>query len=310
MEMLGYSYYGGDSAFECDWVKSRNMFLELMEAVPEKNGQWANTLGYIYYYGRANNGTPQYEEAFKYFSIGEVYGYFESTYKLADMYLNGKGVTKDEYAAFHLISRYYDENLEHFLSGEDDSKLADLALRMGSMYLKGQGVERDPKRAHEFLLIAEYAINLRMKNHDCYGDSKVKAAIDKTLSECRELVDIEDAKKMLFTIPLGSLMATVWDYVIFVELKEMKEGLKITSKRVRKTSGKLELIKLVMTDYGKAAFVDTVTDVAIKAKKYSVQSGKNSFYADKVSRENGKVYYYLLGNLVATIDCELFKLKI
>ena len=29
----------------------------------------ANTLGYIYYYGRCNNGNPEYELAYKYASM-------------------------------------------------------------------------------------------------------------------------------------------------------------------------------------------------------------------------------------------------
>ena len=230
---LGYAYYGGNSEYPCDWVKSRDIFLELMEESENKRGQYANTLGYIYYYGRTNDGVPQYDLALKYFSIGEAYGYFESTYKLADMYMKGQGVPKDEMAAFALVSRYFNETLKKFLMGED-SCMADLALRMGRMLWNGTGTEKDEHEAYWMLNLAEYAIDRRMKCDRQYGDEKVKAAIDTEIKKCREKLENVPAKKVHFDyLPF---INTIIDegYLLDIKIEEQKNGLKFFIRPVQK----------------------------------------------------------------------------
>jgi TPR repeat protein len=58
------------------------------------NPQYANTLGYIYYYGRCNNGVPEYDQAFYYFSYAAANGLYEGMYKLADLFWHGYGCKK------------------------------------------------------------------------------------------------------------------------------------------------------------------------------------------------------------------------
>ena len=74
MEALGYAYYGGGPAFGCGWVKSRISSETDEYGRQQGPGQdkafYANTLGYIYYYGRTNKGVPEYEAAYKYYAIG------------------------------------------------------------------------------------------------------------------------------------------------------------------------------------------------------------------------------------------------
>ena len=53
-------------------------------------------IGYIYYYGRCWDGQPQYDEAFRYFSVGAAGGIYESRYKLADMFAKGYGVVQNK----------------------------------------------------------------------------------------------------------------------------------------------------------------------------------------------------------------------
>ena len=53
MRIKGYGCYGGDRVFACDWEESRKWITKLFEKTG--NPYYANTLGYIYYYGRCND---------------------------------------------------------------------------------------------------------------------------------------------------------------------------------------------------------------------------------------------------------------
>ena len=118
IETKAYCCYGGDPLYSCDWKTSRDCLLQLMEhpdTDDEDRGRFANTLGYIYYYGRCNDGVPQYEEAAKYYSLGAACGYYESCYKMVDLYMNGHGVINIEMAALNLVSWVYGETRKRFL---------------------------------------------------------------------------------------------------------------------------------------------------------------------------------------------------
>ena len=83
MLCLGYNCYEGTNSFDVDYTKS----CYYLEKYFEKTGDpdVARTLGYIYYYGRNNNGVPIKDKAFQYFSIAHISGdKAEATYKLAD----------------------------------------------------------------------------------------------------------------------------------------------------------------------------------------------------------------------------------
>lgn len=184
IEMKGYSTYGeGNPVYECDWENSRDCMLKLVEKADGKTAaQAANTLGYIYYYGRCNGGRPQYDEAFRYFTVGAAFGYYESQYKIADMMIKGKFVPKNIEAATRLYERVYDENYYKFEMGEYDNKFADLALRMANVAYE---YEENYMKAYKYVLQAWLAIRLRSGNN-WYGDSSVSKGIKRLLDELRE----------------------------------------------------------------------------------------------------------------------------
>lgn len=140
----------------------------------------------VEYYGRCNGGEGEYEQAFKYFSIGHAFGYFESTYKLADMFTHGYGVVKDGHTAYRLYSAVYSENKQRFLAGERTGKFADTALRMGNCYMEGIGVEKDLQEAHTCYLEADLAIRIRVKEANHYGDTSVYSEIQQALQNTRQ----------------------------------------------------------------------------------------------------------------------------
>ena len=87
LHIKGYACYGGNRLYPCDWAVSRDCMIRLFEKYD--NPQYANTLGYIYYYGRCSGGVPEYDKAFHYFGIAAANGLYEGMYKLADMYAHG-----------------------------------------------------------------------------------------------------------------------------------------------------------------------------------------------------------------------------
>ncbi|MGI5989438.1 MAG: hypothetical protein ACOX78_04150 [Lachnospiraceae bacterium] len=178
LEIRGYCSYEGGGLYPADWVVSRDSLKAAFEKEPKP--YLANSLGYIAYYGRCNRGVPQYDEAFRWFSIGAAGGNQESRYKLGDMFLNGYGVPKMAGTAVRLYKEVYDETKQELCSGETDGKFADAALRLaGVAKMAGPGFV---PLWYRYALEADYAIRLRLPS-DQYGDSSVFAHIQDELAE-------------------------------------------------------------------------------------------------------------------------------
>ena len=189
MRIKAYACYGGNSVYECDWKESARLLDILWRE--HSFGQAANTLGYIYYYGRLDpEGKPDYEKAFFYFSIGSTYGIVESKYKLADMFVNGYYVARNDKLAREIIGDLYHETRYRFENGDFGCDFADLAYRMGKIFKDASNYELDSisrKGALEvakiYLLQARFAIDQRINTDYSYGDDKVKDNIDRLLKD-------------------------------------------------------------------------------------------------------------------------------
>lgn len=172
-----YASYGeGKAGFPQDWKASRECLLRLEEIAP--SATFANTLGYLAYYGRCTDGVPDYDEAFRWFTIGAAGGVYESRYKLADLFRDGKGCPKDPEIAHRMIMELFQDNLGHFCSGEARSKFADIALRAGNLERDGVGCTPTREETYAYYLMAKAAIRMRRLAQDCYGDSTVEEHID------------------------------------------------------------------------------------------------------------------------------------
>ena len=178
MRIKGYGCYGGNKVFECDWEESRKWITKLFEI--EGGPYLANTLGYIYYYGRCSRGIPDYEKAFQYFSIGAAHNVIESMYKIADMFLSGKGCIKAPKTADHIVRELYEDSLPRFLAGED-AKFADVALRMAAVF---QRIDQYESALYHYLE-ADFAIKKRLKKSDFFGDQTVQEKIRKSIEEVK-----------------------------------------------------------------------------------------------------------------------------
>lgn len=185
LEIYAYSRYSGNSVFEQDFYASRDALLKLVDVAAEPAPFWYNTLGFIYYYGRTNNGAAEYDKALQYYTVAACHGVYEAQYKLADMMLTGHGLPKNAVGAARVLDRLYGENRELLEQEKFDCKFADIALRVGSMYGDGIGFEKDPEAAFSLLLQAEYAIKMRRKNFSFYGDESVEKRINGALNTAR-----------------------------------------------------------------------------------------------------------------------------
>ena len=190
LDMKAYLCYGGSELMPCDWFASRDCLLKLMELTEdtgdERRGQYANTLGYMYYYGRCSDGVPDYETALKYYVIGGAYGLYESIYKIADMLKSGKAIPKDLYASRCLVKRVYDLTKKDYLRGQCYSDFADAAFRMG-IYEKDDGKY---EAALKYLQEAECAIRDRSTG-GFYGDDRVAMAIAENLKEVKAICEAQ-----------------------------------------------------------------------------------------------------------------------
>lgn len=78
-------------------------------------------------------GVPDYDKAFKCFSIGADAMLPESTFRLSDMYCNGQGVWQDEILGTSVLKRIYIELLHDVTNNNISEDFADIAYRMGNI---------------------------------------------------------------------------------------------------------------------------------------------------------------------------------
>ena len=184
LQKRGYCEYCGTDIIPNDWKAAERDLGAFYEMTGDPSA--ANSLGYIYYYGRVNGGKPQYKKAFHYFSIGHIAGgIYESTYKLGDMFRDGKGVAADIRTAIRLYLTVYSDTQEQYKNGHYDCKHADICLRIGSCFLHGDGLMKDVDEAYKYLREAEEAIYKRMEVCNSYGDQTVLEKIQDALREAR-----------------------------------------------------------------------------------------------------------------------------
>ncbi|MGN1399239.1 MAG: tetratricopeptide repeat protein [Erysipelotrichaceae bacterium] len=301
-EALAYSYYGGNSVFECDWQKAEELLLDLYQS--SGNPTYANSLGFIYYYGRTNNNIPQNDLAFKYYSIAYASGNYEAQYKIADMFLQGKSVVKNKAVTENIYDTIYTENLALFQKGFYDCKLADIALRMASQQLQQEHC--DVYVALWYILVAKKAIEIRMENHNIYGDDTVKENIDKIYQACVALKEKE--KQPLVLYYPGFLDAFFQDgQFASVELKELKNGrLKIQVTQLNRDNDLKYRRFIPLFEQNDCLFVDQLTVYGCGDVKYWAKKAK--FTATHIKRKEDTLCFYNCNEVVAEIVADYYQI--
>ena len=303
-----YGCYGGNEIWENDWQASADCLEKLLKHPGEE--QAANSLGYIYFYGRLSDGKPDYEKAFRYFARAAAAGFYEARYKLADMYKNGYYVAKDPFLAYALTEGVYEETKRRFMEGADAIPFADAALRMGIFALDNE----EEEEAGEYLLEADYAIRRRMACGDFFGDTKVFARIQ----ELRKKAGCEaGSEKSRISLnrpwPFGLFMQdTAYDRY-WLKVKKVKDGLKLTlSRKGRHRRERPVETLLTLPELG---YCEKITRVTLRAKKIRklFQAAESPLLVDewdvKYSKKGRVDSFYLEGKKVFSIAADVYEMK-
>lgn len=301
LEVLGYCYYGGNRLFDCDWVKCKDIFEKLYSRYGDPS--IANSLGYIYYYGRTSGGNSDYKKAFEYFSIGAAAGIYESKYKLADLFRHGYYVSKNPKVAEDIYYDLYQENLKIFSKGFFDCKLADIALRLGGVYSE----RKEFSASYYFYLQAELAIRKRMTNFNYYGDRRVFDGVIAGLEQCRRNQHFETVKHADMT-NLDILKMFFEDHHrIEFKIRPLKGNkLKIIAKRLAHRNEYTPLCLLTMLSFNGCLLTDELTITALDVDYHNLPE---CFIATDIEYDRNMIYFYDQQQEVGCLDCYGFRIN-
>lgn len=314
--LKAYGCYGGDDIFPCDWKESEKCLKKLFEKTADPH--YANTLGFLYYYGRVSDGKPEYNKAFQYFVIGALHNIYESCYMVADMMNTGTGTIKSEETAENIITRVYPGSKLKFMTGNMDSSFADIAYRMGCIEEKRALLANESKAffeesAYSYFIQAEYAINTKMEKLVQFGDQSTKDKIEKEIARVKKEIPDSYFNSMIRDDYLNRFMEFMEGYNAYITFRrigtdEMELKMKIRSKSTPMPQRKL----LVIPEFQIAALTDTFI-CKLKNIEYlnCIYASGEEFKIDEVSEESdGSWKYFCKNKLEAEFKirkCEIYK---
>ena len=199
LEARAYGSFGGDVFFPCDWKQAETDLLRLFSLTEDPS--YADHLGDLYYFGRTNDSIPQYDQALRWYIIGEAAGKPHSACKVSDMFWEGNGVPKTRKNSVTVLRPLFPHTLYGLLHGQTDTALADVSLRLGKRirdipFLEnGRGAELFTPEF--FLLLAEYSIGIRLGNGGLRRDAELAEDI-------RTAIDAEGIKHLV-PVPSGRI---------------------------------------------------------------------------------------------------------
>ncbi len=150
-------------------------------AEEDEDAMSANALGDIYLRGDLNDGIPQYDLAYKYYSLAAFAGVYESMCRCADLLMEGHGIPRNRNAAYNQILYVYTHTKQAFTEGIYSIAFADAAVRMGECWENGTAGPPDLKLAYSYYLDAETAVRMRMRYDKCRDDNELYEKIRDSL---------------------------------------------------------------------------------------------------------------------------------
>ena len=276
LRIKGFASLGGNSVFKCDYQEAAGC----MEILWKEGGfgYAANTLGFIFYEGRLTDGVPDYDQAFRYFSIGHAFGISESTYKLAEMFMEGICVSKNPEMAASLLEKLYIDARYRFEQEDFEGSFAEAAMHMGQLQLKifnenPAGFRFMHDQALDFFLQARYALTKRAQFGISLSDRKLSEIIEERIAELTAGVRYY---KTSYSTPYPGPVRDFLTYrpsgTYSLELKPLKnEKLKIT---IRRLSGRNETLSpLTLLTYRDLLCCDLTDSVTITGNDAFILSG-------------------------------------
>lgn len=227
---LAKNCYGGSRAFDCDWKTAEECLLKLIQ---EDNSvlplsilsDCANKLGKICYYGKTTE-PPDYNKAFKYFSVASESGSVEAKYLLADMFKEGSAPIKNINLASEIYQTLYAELIKDFSGGFFSNDFADIALRIGDTALELDiDSEENYRLALYYYLQADFAIRMRMKELDLNKDKELYKTIQNALEKAKNQSEYLSVNKIC-TSSVKELLNVNFnrDEPLEMKIKQLKNG--------------------------------------------------------------------------------------
>ncbi len=265
LRIKGFACLGGNSVFKCDYKEAARC----MEILWREGGfgYAANTLGFLCLEGRLTDGRPDLAQAFRYFSIGHSFGITESTYKLAEMFMDGIYVARNPEMAATLIERVYIDSRYKFEQEDYEGSFAEASMYMGQLQLKlyksnPENFKFMREQALDFYLQARFAIHMRSQFGVTIGDKNLKDNVDSCIEELLEGVKVyKSSYKSNYPVPLKDLI-TYRPYGTYnLILKKLKnDRIKITVKRIPgRSDTDLALTLLTYREFACCSLTDNVT---------------------------------------------------
>ena len=150
---LGAIYYSG-IFIKQDFTKAIELYTK---AADLGEPQAMCNLGYCFYYGR--DIKVDYQKAFECFILSSLYDNVNAMYKLGDMYLDEKYLTKNEKMAYVMFEKAYDNYYDDF-----NHLYADITYRLAKCLFYGIGTDIDIFQAYEHIQASEYNYYLKLKD--------------------------------------------------------------------------------------------------------------------------------------------------
>ncbi|MBO4839349.1 MAG: sel1 repeat family protein [Lachnospiraceae bacterium] len=195
MRAKARGHFGGDKAYAVNWTRARDLYLQLMEL--DDDNLYSTMLGHIYYAGRTNNGKPQMDKAFYYYTIGTLGGNDEAKLRLADMFRKGEGTIPNQEIARRLVNEEYDELLPFLAEGVFDSRFPEAAWRKGEYFRElGYAGAEYTEEAYRLFLQAAFALEGRRKIRDGEAEKSIGEAIGYSLKAVEKELTFEDGARI------------------------------------------------------------------------------------------------------------------
>ncbi|MCF0228379.1 MAG: sel1 repeat family protein [Parasporobacterium sp.] len=181
LKIIGWSFYEGSPVYRQSYRKAEKYLLKLFNKTGDPYA--ANALGHISYYGYNRKNVPDYEKAFKYYTLGALAGLDESICRLGDMLIYGRGTVRNLDTGMNLIVDGYKDAMMRFCDGEYDNRFPDYAYRMGNICRENLIMGMGARDSYKFYLEARYALNKCMETEKGPVDEKLLQDIEEAIKD-------------------------------------------------------------------------------------------------------------------------------
>ena len=295
---------GGNSVYPCDWQQAKEYLEILTEEIEDPMA--ANALGYIHLRGRTNNGMPDYEQAYRYFSFAAFAGVYEAMYNTADLLAEGKGILRSEGAAMNQVRFVYSHTKTPFTEGVYSIAFADAAYRMGNYHRDGVGTDEDLLLAYSYYLDAQTALFYRMRYDKTWGDDELFEQVQDALTEMeRRLGSLVHEERSSIHEPALIDRILSGGFPVMMEYRQTDEGADLIFRRTDK--GPKDLMLLTVESMSYSALKKTIKIKLTGIEESTLDDG-DMILIDRVGYDmfTGETFFWFGTDEQGRVKADLF----